>query len=340
LFPALNSPLDSGMFLSRSYNLHGLSLLVEATAVEAAREVDTLLSPFASEPGKEPNCFISISPGYSEDHEFPPAVPVLWDGILPEGVRATHCGNETLRSIELHGLALASFDLASRRAEVSFKPGAEWCLVSGSIVPILTEFLRQADHHMIHAATLLTDARAERAIVISGPSGAGKTTSALALANSGMKLVSDDISFVTGVGISPGPPRIWGLLPRLKVCRPSLNLLPWIRELGPTGIECGLEVYFNPGVVRRPEACSSTRPGAIIFLGERNAEAHRITPLGKIAALSLLARENISAVDSRGGGPSGKSFKALANLVGNCRCFMLSASPRLETLHESLSPFL
>lgn len=339
MFPAFERP-DSGMLLSRSYNIHGLSLLVEATTVEAAREVERLLSPFAGNPGKEPDCSISISPGYLEDHEFPPAAPVLWDGVLPEGVRATHRGNETLRSLELHGLTLARFDLASRRAEVSFRPGAEWCLVSGSIVPILAEFLRQADHHMIHAATLLTDAPDERAVVISGPSGAGKTTSALALANSGMKLVSDDISFVTGVETGPGPPRIWGLLSRLKVCRPSLDLLPWMRELGPTGIERGPELYFDPGVVRRPQARSSTRPGAIIFLEERNAEAHRITPLGRVAALGRLARENISAVDSRGGGPSGKSFKALANLVGNCRCFMLSASPCLETLYEYLSPFL
>ena len=82
------------------------------------------------------------------------------------------------------------------------------------------------------------------------------------------------------------------------------------------------------------------KPGAIIFLGERNAEDHQIKPLSPVAALSLLARENISAIDRRGSGPSGKSFKALANLVGHCKCFALSASPRLETLYESLAPLL
>ncbi len=328
------------MFLSRSYNIHGLSLLVEATAVEAIREVDTLLSEFSSDLGKGPNCFISIRPDFTEEREFPSSIHVLWDGNLPEGIHATYCGDETRRWIKLHGLSLACFDLASCRAEISYKPGGQWCLISGNILPILAEFLRQADHHMIHAATLLMNAHSDLAVVISGACGTGKTTTALALANSGMKIVSDDISFVTGVGISPGSPRIWGLLPRLKVCRPSLELLPRIKDLGPPGIEGAHEVYFNPGTVRATGACSSMKPSAIIFLGERNAEGHRIKPLSRVAALGLLARENLSAIDRRGSGPSGKSFKALANLAGNCKCFALSASPRLETLYECLSPFL
>jgi len=308
--------------------------------MEAVKEVDTLLSAFPSDLEQEAHCLISISPDYSEEHEFIPPARVLWDGDLPEGIRATCCGDETLRWIKLHGLSVARVDLAACHAEISFKRGAEWCLISGNIIPILAEFLRQVDHHMIHAATLQMNAHSDRAIVISGAGGKGKTTTALALANSGMKLVSDDISFVTGVGDSPNSPRIWGLLPRLKVCRPSLELLPWIKRLDLTGMEGIHEVYFNPAVVPRAEACCSIRPCAIIFLGERNADDHQIEPLGKVAALGFLARENISAIDRRGNGPSGKSFKALANLVGNCKCFMLSASPRLETLYDSLSPFL
>lgn len=328
------------MLLPRSYNIHGLSLLVEATAREAILEVDTLLSPFSSDLGQGPNCFISIRPDYSEEHEFLPSGRVLWDGELPEGIHATYCGDETLRCINLQGVSLACFDLASCCAEISFKPGAEWCLISGNILPILAEFLRKVDHHMIHAVTLLMNVHRDRAVVISGTGGTGKTTTALALANSGMKLVSDDISFITGVEISQGSPRIWGVLPRLKVCRPCLELLPWIKGLGPPSIEGSHEVYFNSAVVRATGARSSLRPGAIIFLGERNAEDHQIEPLSQIAALGLLARENLSAIDRRGNGPSGKSFKALAKLVGSCKCFMLSASPRLETLYGSLSPFL
>ncbi len=327
------------MLLSRSYNIHGLRLLVEATAMEAIREVDALLSAFSSDLGKGPNCFISICPDYPEEHEFLSSIRVLWDGDLPEGVHVTYCADETRRWIKLHGLSLACFDLASCRAKISFKPGSQWCLISGNIVPILAEFLRQADHHMIHAATLLMNTHSDRALVISGASGRGKTTTALALTNSGMKLVSDDISFTTGVERGLGSTRIWGLLPRLKVCRPSFELLPWIKRLGLPSMSSH-EVYFNPAVVPRAEVFSPLRPDAIIFLGERNTEGHRIEPVGKVAALSLLAKENISAIDSRGNGPSGKSFKALANLVGHCKCFMLSASPRLETLCDFLSPFL
>ena len=308
--------------------------------MEAIREVDTLLSAFSSDLEKGPNCFISICPDYSEEHEFLPSIRVLWDGDLPEGIHLTYCGDETRRWIKLHGLSLACFDLASCRAEISFKPGGEWCLISGNILPILAEFLRQADHHMIHAATLLMNAHSDRAVVISGACGTGKTTSALALTHSGMQIVSDDISFITGVGISPNSPRIWGLLARLKVCRPSLELLPWIKGLGSPSIEGNEDVYFDPRVVRATGACSSIKPGAIIFLEERNSQEHRIKPLDRIAALSALASENISPIDRRGTGPSGKSFKAFANLVGKCKCFTLSASPRLETLYESLSPFL
>ncbi len=332
--------LNPDMFLSRSYDLHGLRLIVEATVMEAVREVDMLLSSFANGLEKEPNFFISINQDYSEEHEFAASVPILWDGELPERVHATYCGDENRRWLKLHGLSLAHFDLVSCRAEISFKPGAERCLTTGNILPILAEFLRQADHHFVHAATLLSSAESDRAIVIAGSSGSGKTTAALALVNSGMNLVSDDISFITGVGISPNSPRIWGLMARLKVCRSSLELLPWIKGLGSPSIEGNEDVYFDPRVVRATGACSSIKPGAIIFLEERNSQEHRIKPLDRIAALSALASENISPIDRRGTGPSGKSFKAFANLVGKCKCFTLSASPRLETLYESLSPFL
>lgn len=328
------------MFLSRFYNLHGLSLVVEAETIEVISKVDAILSPFASNPARKPNCFISINSGYSVKHDPLPSARVLWDGELPDGIHVTYLQDKTLRRLELRGLSLACFDLSSCHAEISVKPGAEWCLVSGSIIPILTEFLRQADHHMIHAATLLMNTGSDRALIISGASGRGKTTTSLALVNSGMKLVSDDISFITGVGISPSSPRIWGLTPLLKVCRPTLELLPWIGDLGSPSIEGSHEVYFDPGIVRRTETCSSTRPDTIIFLEGRNTKDHRIKPLDRVAALSLLARENVSVIDRRGEGPSGKALKALANLVGSCKCFTLSASPRLETLYECLSPFL
>ncbi len=246
---------------SASYNIHGLSLLVEAMAMDVIREVDTLLCPFSETLRKRPDCLISISAAYSAKHEFLPPGRLLWDGKLPEGIHATYRGDETRRCIELHGLSFACFDLSACHAEISFKPGAEWCLLSGNILPILAEFLRQVDYHMVHAATLLVNSSSDRAIVISGAGGTGKTTTALALANSGMKLVGDDISFITGVANSRSSPEIWGLLPRLKLCRPSLELLPWIKDLGPPSLEGSNEVYFDPGTVRATGAGSSLRAG-------------------------------------------------------------------------------
>ncbi len=198
------------MLLSGFYNIHGISILVEAIAMDVIREVDALLYPFARASEKRPDYTISISPTYPGNREFLPPGRVLWDGKLPDDIRATYWGDETRRCIKLHELSLACFDLATCHAEISFKPGAEWCLLSGSILPILAEFLRQADHHMIHAATLLVNSSSDRAVVISGAGGAGKTTTSLALANSGMKIVSDDISFITGVGVSRSSPDTMG----------------------------------------------------------------------------------------------------------------------------------
>lgn len=327
------------MVLSRSYNLHGLSLVVEARAMEVVREVDALLHSFAGQ-AKRSSYLICIEADYLEKREFRSTAPVLWDGELPQDIHATYRGDKTRRELELHGLSLARFDLASRRAQISIKPGAERSLVSGGFIPVLVEFLRQVDHHMIHAATLLIHGAEDRGLLISGASGAGKTTASLALVNSGMRLLSDDISFVTGIGSDAGSPRIWGLLPRLKVCRPSMELLPWIKSIAPPKKEGSREVYFEPATLRRTEAYSPVRPDSIVFLEERNAKEHRIWPLDRFSALSRLAKENISVIDRRGEGPSGKGLKAFASLVGSCKCFSLSASPRLETLYESLSPFL
>ncbi len=58
---------------------------------------------------------------------------------------------------------------------------------------MLCDLLARAGHYVFHAACLLAG---KGAVLVSGPSGIGKTTTALALAGQGMAMVTDDASFI------------------------------------------------------------------------------------------------------------------------------------------------
>ena len=67
-----------------------------------------------------------------------------------------------------------------------------------------------------------------RGVVITAPSNTGKTTTALALAGSGWRLLGDDVTYVRPPNLGTA---VWGF-PRACNIRPgTLQLMPWLRSL-------------------------------------------------------------------------------------------------------------
>ena len=92
-----------------------------------------------------------------------------------------------------HGEALMVVDLPARRSEITVLPNYLW-RAHGSMVPIVVEFALDLDDHQVVHATGLSLPKKEGMVLISAPSGTGKTTTALALARCGLRLAIEPMN--------------------------------------------------------------------------------------------------------------------------------------------------
>jgi hypothetical protein len=244
-----------------------------------------------------------------------------------------------MRQTDLPGLARVIVNLPRREARVTVKRGAEWCLNRNVITPLLCAFLGEVGQHVIHAASLaVRDGRNSRAVLLAGHSGLGKTTTALALARSGLRLMADDASFIGPSDL--GRLAVWGLPRPCKVHRRTFQLMPWLEKLPRRPAPTEDEYLIDVAALSGANALHSARPGLIFFLDRRNARRHRVSPLDKTAALLRLTRENVRAIETGADGPAGRAFDAIGELVQQSDAYLLSVGPRLDGLFDHLAPIM
>jgi hypothetical protein len=132
--------------------------------------------------------------------------------------------------------------------------------------PVLAFVLRLRGVTCLHASAVVVDGRA---IVLFGPAGAGKSTTAAAFALKGYSVLSDDVAVLADLGdrflVQPGYPRINLWPDSVRTLFGSEDALP---RITPTWDKLYLALDQNG---RRFQ--SSPLPlGAIYILGEREAE--------------------------------------------------------------------
>ncbi len=322
------------------YDVHGAGIRVEAENAALVGPIDDILSAFRRPALKGQGFVLRLIHGNPAPTEDAAAVPVVWQGILPAGEPLVARIAPGRRILELTGYAIADIDTQGRQARITVQRGRTGPLMDGCLMPALCEALSRADHHVVHAASLFVkQGRRRRAVLISARSGAGKTTTALALAASGMEYLTDDTSFVSGPGGRSGL-RVWGLPTRLKILARTLSLLPWLERFqrGPGRLP---GEYSLDARAIAPEAARHTAaPGVVCFLDARNDHEHRVEPMDKVAALARLVRENVRAHETAATGPAGRAFAALAALVRECPTYRLSLCPRVETVYDVIAPLV
>jgi hypothetical protein len=326
--------------VTHTFNVHGLRLKVRVDALPLVQRLRAIVGPFEVEDSAAADFLLEIR---HEAGIFPDVAPQdmeeYWRGTLPDGTPAVCHRGASARETLLPGLALMR--LTDRFADVRVAPGAEWCLNLACILPALCEFLSRCGHYVIHAASLsLEVGGARRALLLCGPSGVGKTTAALALAHAGMQLLTDDATFLHLREDTPERLRVWGLPRPCKVHRRTLELMPWLRPHCQDARAVDDQYIVELASLAGPRAIEMAEPALLVFLEERNPQAHRLRPLDKVQAISRLANENVRAADLRGQGPAGLAFRALAEMVRCSSTCLLSMGPELEALHGTLRPLL
>lgn len=155
------------------------------------------------------------------------AKPILMRLVCHEGGRAASTEpiyRMPARNLLLIGLgrslALADRDAGEATAYLAPELLEDRAAFRYSLVQALLVFLlTPRDRLPLHAAAIVKD---ERAVLLSGPSGVGKSTLALAAARAGYRVLADDAVFVQRSRTF----RIWGMSPYVHLAAPALKSLP------------------------------------------------------------------------------------------------------------------
>lgn len=162
------------------------------------------------------------------------------------------------------------------------------------------------------------------AVLLTGPGGSGKSTTALACLRDGMRFAGDDY-----VLVRPDPPRVFGLFSTAKLRPEDLRTrLPEFQPMGlPHDPRHAKQVVALTGALR--ERFAETMPLRVIVV-PRVAASGRVTlrPIGPGTALRALGPPSVLQIP--GTGP--EAFARLAALAEQLPAFALEVGPDLRAV--------
>jgi hypothetical protein len=261
----------------------------------------------------------------------------IWSGAIEPNLQAVNYAGPGLRRLELLGCGRLDIDLRERSAAMTLAPHSRAAVAQYFLMPLLCEGLIQAGHSPVHAACLeVSSAGQPRSVLIVAKSGTGKSTTALALANSGWKLLGDDLALICG---GEGRLTAWGFPRMVHVRRPSLELLPWLNEL-PLQPHASRETFDLPLAALgeragRPKFLPR-EPAAILILERPNSTEHRCQRIDRAVALAALAHENVQPIEGGEDVYAHTTFGRFAELVQQAPAYQLSVGPQLDSLARFL----
>jgi ABC-type branched-subunit amino acid transport system ATPase component len=274
--------------IERRFDLNGARLALAADDEALAALVAGQLAGLEAEGGAPAAFVIRLKRG--EPEPAPADAALLFDGRLIEGyrcvVRRAGAGEHWIVEDRV------SMRLDAGGATISVPARAEAFARSSATIRALDMALAGAGQTLVHSASLSLPGN-NRAVLLFGPSGVGKTTTTLALLAGGFGLMADDSSVLR---MSSGTVEAWGLSRALKVHKRTFALLPWLQRFD-TGAWSGEdEQAIRPERLAEVAALLPPRPlpvAALIAIGPRSDGAHRIAALPRTEMLVRLAADNV-----------------------------------------------
>jgi hypothetical protein len=328
--------------LTERYDVCGAELQIETDVPTLARDVAWKLGAFHV--NRPTPASFSLRLCYGNVATFRPVPTGMSEvsrGSLGPGVDVVVYAGLHKRRIDVPRCIYVDFDLEQGAGEILIEPGYESWVYDFGVLPALAALLRRNGRHPLHAAFLAAtrQGRDSEGVLVIGESGAGKTTSALALAHAGFTMQTDELAVLACEGSEQSKRLTLRGIPRAFRIRPrTFDLLPWLRGLPRWPTPCHYEFRVEP--MDLPGWQSSQpdglRPGLVLFLDPPNASSHEFQPIDPATALMRIAKENVRSLDPDERGRANGSFHALAALVRQTPTARLSAGPRLDRLHGEL----
>ena len=180
--------------------------------------LDPILAPLMCEPLAACDWMISLVP--VDTVGIPEGGLRLFEGALPEGLPAVIIQHENRRSLIVDDHFAITLSLTARTVEFRYVNGRSEAKGGTAAFWMLGDILAAQSQHLLHGAAVV-DPGSDEVIALFAPSGIGKTTTALALARSGLHLAADDALVLS---VRQNVPLIWGIPRRLKISQKTASM--------------------------------------------------------------------------------------------------------------------
>jgi len=243
------------------------------------------LRPLVAGTDRSPALVVELWDSASSGVAAPPAV---WDhdAAAPLGALRGYNDGPSRIVVDPVSRTITVADLARRRAVV-YSPAADMIPSWWRAMPmrlLLGWAVARPGRHMVHAGAV---GIGDDGVLIGGPGGAGKSTTAVACVESGMRFVSDDYS-VLAVGDAPRAHAVYGTA---KLDRGALAAFPGLASAGeppPEGEKAVVDLY-----ALRPDRLASSLAIRAIVIPHVSTGETTLTRLRAPHALRELAPSSI-----------------------------------------------
>jgi len=314
---------------SRRFSIGDVGFEVVASST-GQRHLSRAFWPFESG-AAEPSLSHSILAWDGTDASIgPPPRPWGESGHEPLGIVAAYSDSRVRCALDIHTSTLILHDREQHRSFTWYPAIADlptWAKASPFRIP-LSWLLNEHGMQMVHGAAVSLNGRA---VLLAGPGGSGKSTTALACAFAGMGYLGDDYC-----AVEPEKRTVHMVYRTAKALRATVRMLPVLEDkiVNPDKVaeEKGI-MFFDADDVA---LVHSADLGAILL--------PRISSDGRSRLQSASRRDAMHALlpSTVGGLMGGTDFtaKALLRLVQNVPAFTMELGTDLEGVKDAVSSVL
>ncbi len=316
------------------YRLHGLRIEARAVDPQLAAAMEGLFHRFAlprdrgHAPGDAVTCLLE------RVDRLPDIVPSESRLLYQQGdaLRCSAAGHRIF--IEVRGLSVGEADLEGRRLRVYVARGRDdflWSLQHFSILPLVMEFLRLRGIYPIHGAAMEWKGRA---LILPALPGSGKSTLSIALLRAGLRLLSDDMPFLT---VQDGVPQLLAFPEDINVCTDGVGFfeeLSFLADRTPNERNkhsFPVDSLFPGGLAERG------RPRLLVFPRIARTPTSLLTPMAKAEAFLALLQHSLPPLNRA---LASAHFATMMDTAASCECYRLETGVNPEEAAGQLTELL
>jgi len=307
--------------ITRNFDLIGPVLRVEAADERLIDRFATLLRGLGIETDQEPVFTLTVREG--EPEPIPAAAAIVYEGpVFWEG-DCVYADKDSQLHLSFPDRLSLVVDPIRKAAEIIVAPDSISRVGATAGMLALDAAIDASGQFMLHAAGL-TLPGSESQVLVFAQSGTGKTTTSLALADSGFGLCTDDSMVIRLDGSAATG---WGLPRDLKVHHNTAEMMPWLKpylkgKWNDEGEQAVTRAALSDRI--RVETAARRPVAGVFFLQRGDAVKSVAAPLSQTDTLVSLAADNVRTGRTGLLASHRRRFASLAGLASSVPTFAVT----------------